>query len=91
MKCELCEESDQSLIEVLFEYPVCSVCSSKMGLFRDKTIARYIKEFELKKRKDPEELSFEEEMERRLEYIEKDYIKKKIKLNYILDRIKDLK
>ena len=34
--------------------------------------------------------TFKEEMEYRLDLIERDYIKKKIKLKYILDRIEDI-
>lgn len=68
--------------EELYGYLVCDACRKKMGLFTDKTIARWVSE---NKGGKP---ALEEEMRRRLEFIETDYVKKKIKLMHVMDRLK---
>ena len=65
---------------LIFEYIICDSCKKKLGLFTDKKLKEYIK-------KDP---NFKKEINRRLDFIEKDYIKKKIKLLYIKERLKHI-
>ena len=86
--CYKCNEKNPAELQDMFGYTICSSCRSKMGLYQDKTLKKYVKSFEEAKKLDPGHLSFEEEMLRRLEIVEKDYISKKIKLQYILDRIR---
>ena len=50
---------------------------------KDETIQKWIKSYKSKK-------AFEEEMCRRLDIVEKDYVAKKDKLQYILKRLKDM-
>ena len=57
----------------------------RLGLFTDKTIKKYVLQHKKKKR------SFEEEIDYRLDYIDKDFKKKRIKLLYIKDRLKHIK
>jgi len=66
-------------VVVMYGYSICESCKKKMGLFTDKKIEEY-------KKNDP---SFKEDMIRRLGVVEKDYIKKKIKLLYILNKLKE--
>ncbi len=63
---------------------VCDSCKSRLGLFTDETIKKHISLYKAKGR------SYEEEIARRLDFIEKDFIKKKIKLLHIQERLKEL-
>ena len=64
----------------MYGYRICGSCKKKLRLFDDKTILRYLKENK----------GFEEEMRSRIDLLSKDYKKKKIKLLYILERIKKI-
>ena len=70
----------------LYGYTICDSCKSKLRLLTDDKIKEYIKLYKKSKKH-----SFEKEIRYRLDFIEKDYIKKKIKLLYILERLKYLK
>ena len=65
----------------LYNYPICDSCKSKLKLFSDETIKKYYL-------KDPEK--FSKEIQRRLEFIDKDYIKKRIKLLHVQEQLKHL-
>ena len=71
--------------EEFYGYYICESCKSNLKLFTDFKIMKYIAEYN-----EDKERTFKEEMEYRLDFVEKDYIKKKIKLKYILDRIKEI-
>ncbi len=71
----------------LHGYTICTTCRSKLGLLTDKTIKRHLKSFEKAKAIDPNKLTYEEEIRRRVEYLEKDYISKRIKLFHVLERL----
>lgn len=81
--CFSCE-SDQG-ISIMFGYPICEKCESKMGLFKDNTIKRQAADYRKNKKR-----TYEEEIDYRLDFIEKDYIRKKIKLLYIQERLKHI-
>ena len=68
-----------------YGYPVCQECINDLGLLSDKTIAKHIELYNSTKKH-----SYSAEIKNRLDFIEKDCIKKKIKLNHILDRLQDL-
>lgn len=70
----------------MFGYSICESCKSNLGLFTDETIARHIADF----KEETGKLSYQDEIERRIEFIEKDFIKKKLKLQYILEKIKEI-
>ncbi len=76
-KCFNCEEKGTEL----FGYIVCETCKNKLRLFTEETTKKYYS-------KNPE--AFTEDIKNRLEIIEKDYIKKKIKLLHIQEQIKHL-
>lgn len=84
--CSLCDESDAKQIEIMYEYPICSNCIKKFRLHTDHSLNKYILDMDAQKKENPSNLTFREEMERRLELVEKEYIKKKVKIKYILDR-----
>ncbi len=65
-------------------FTVCDSCKSKLGLFTDETIKKHIALYKAKGR------SYEAEIARRLDFIEKDFAKKKIKLLHIQERLKEL-
>jgi len=67
----------------LFGYTICESCKSKLGLFTDETIKKHISLYQSTKNH-----SYEEEIRERLIFMEKDYIKKRIKLLNILERLK---
>lgn len=64
-------------------YIICPKCKKKLGLFTDKKIMHYIEEYESTK-----EHTFEEEILRRLDVLDKEFIKKRIKLLHILSRFR---
>jgi hypothetical protein len=76
-----CYNCGESTPNELFEYPICDLCISKLKLLTDKTIKKHYY-------KNPVE--FSNEIQRRLEFIEKDYITKKIKLLSVKDQLKNL-
>ena len=65
-------------------FTICDSCKSRLSLFTDETIKKHIALYTAKGR------SYEAEIARRLDFIEKDYIKKKIKLLHIQERLKEL-
>ena len=86
MKCVLCTESESTQIEVVYEYPVCKHCYSKIRLFSDHTIEKHIRDYSLRKNQDPDQPDYAEDIKNRLEFIERDFIRKKIKLLHLLER-----
>ncbi len=87
-QCFQCGETEESLLNNMFGYTICDPCKTKLGLFQDKTIKKYVSLFDKSKEADPDHLSYEGEVDFRLAYLEKDYIKKKIKLLHIKERLK---
>lgn len=69
--------------EKLFGYTICGTCKARLGLFTDETIRKHVSLYRSTKKH-----SYEEEIERRLVLMEKDYIKKRIKLLHIRERLK---
>jgi hypothetical protein len=70
----------------MFGYYICNLCKAKLGLFTDEKIKQHIALFA----DSTKNHSYLEEINYRLNFIEKDYIKKKIKLLHILDRIEHI-
>jgi len=77
-KCFNCGKEGKNM----YGYSICDGCKSKLRLFTDKTIERY-------NSKNPQK--FPEEIQRRLNSVEKDYIKKRIKLLHIQEQLKNKK
>lgn len=89
--CYKCGQNQVENLNDMFGFIICSSCKSKMGLFQDNTLKRYVKSFAESKKLDPDQPTFEEEISNRLAKVEKDYISKKIKLLYLLERLGQLK
>ncbi len=81
-KCFDCGEKGADL----YGHIVCDECKSSLGLFKDETIKKHIAKYA----GSPSKPSYEEEIQERLEFLGKDYIKKRIKLLHVLDRLKQL-
>lgn len=62
-----------------YGYIICDSCKSKLRLFSNDTIKRYNAE-------SPE--GFSKEIQKRLDFLNKDYIKKRIKLLHIQEQLK---
>lgn len=63
----------------LYGYTICDPCKTKLRLFTPEIIKKYnSKNLE----------GFSKEIERRLDYLDKEYVKKRIKLLHILDQLK---
>lgn len=69
-KCFNCGQNGKDL----YGYIICDSCKSNLRLFTNDTIQRYYTE-------SPE--NFPKEIQRRLAYLDTDYIKKRIKLLHI--------
>ena len=65
----------------LYGYTICDECKSKLGLLTDETINKHLMLYKKKNR------SYEDEIRRRLDFIDRDYKKKRIKLLYVLDML----
>ncbi len=79
--CVLCGSAGEEFCG----YIVCDACRSALGLFTDATIKKHMRLFE-----SGEDHSYEEEVRNRLDLMEKDYIRKRIKLLHIKERIENL-
>lgn len=71
----------------MYGYTICDLCKSKLGLFTDETIKKHIAFY----KKPAKKHSYSKEIRDRLIFLDKDYVKKRIKLLYIQERLKDIK
>ncbi|MBQ4820281.1 hypothetical protein [Aquimarina sp. MMG016] len=67
--------------DLLYSYSICDSCKAKLRLFKNHTIEKH-------NAKNPEK--FSNEIQRRLDFLDKDYIKKRIKLLHIQEQLKNL-
>ena len=81
--CSQCE-STQRVVN-LYGYFFCARCQTKLGLHTDKTILKNAGKYAQSK---PH--SYEVEVMQRLQCMEQDFIKKKVKLLHILSRLDEL-
>ncbi len=72
-KCFNCDRPGQEL----YGYPICDKCKESLRLFSDATI---------RKQMSTNPQGYISELVARLEVVESEYIKSKIKLNYLLER-----
>jgi hypothetical protein len=79
--CFQCGEKGENM----YGYIICDSCKSKLGLFTDETIKKYISLFKKTKKH-----SYEKEVQNKLDLLENIYIKKKIKLLSIQERFKQI-
>jgi hypothetical protein len=84
MKCFNCDSNADAQI---YGIPVCNSCESDLRLFTDDTINRQKMEYKGSKKY----ATYQEEISDRLILLKRDYLKKKIKLLHILERLDNLK
>ena len=84
MKCLNCgaETTNQR-----YQIAICPACEQDLRLFTDETIARQKAEY----KPSEEYATYNDEIADRLVFLEKDYLKKKIKLLHVLERLEHLK
>jgi len=80
--CFLCGDKGTDV----YGYTICDSCKSQLKLFSDDTIRRHISLYKKQKKT----RSYIEEIRYRLDFLEKDYIKKRLKLLHILERLKHI-
>ena len=85
--CYRCKEVDSSQLLTLHGYVICGSCQSKLRLFNDKTILNYIHKFDNPAMSNN---AYLEDVDSKLEIVERIYIDKKIKLKHIRKRIIEL-
>lgn len=84
MKCFNCT-SDTNFKK--YEIPICHSCESGLKLFTDDTIIRQKKEYKASENYS----SYQDEISHRIILLERDYLKKRIKLLHILERLDNFK
>lgn len=87
-KCDQSLESNEAI--QLFDYTICNPCKKDLGLLQDKTIEKHFKSFDASYNSKFDSKSYAEEIDHRLNYIEKYYISSKIKLLHIKERLEHL-
>jgi len=70
----------------MYGYTICGICKSKLRLPKNETIKKHTIIYKKSKK-----ISYEEKVQTTLVSLEKDYIKKRIKLLYIQEKLKDIK
>ncbi|KAB2859368.1 MAG: hypothetical protein F9K09_02435 [Flavobacteriales bacterium] len=70
-----------------YEIPICHSCETGLKLFTDDTIMRQKKEYKCSEKYS----SYLDEIAHRIILLENDYLKKKIKLLHVLERLANFK
>lgn len=78
---EACFDCGKNTKDLLYGYYICDSCKSKLRLFKKDTIKKH-------NTVNPE--NFSKEIQRRLNFLDKDYIKKRIKLLHVQEQLKNL-
>jgi DNA-directed RNA polymerase subunit RPC12/RpoP len=89
--CYRCGEKKETLLQPVYEFIICESCHSKIVLFKDETMIRHIRDLAEHGDMKKAYMDYKADLEKRLDFIEKDYITKRIKLLYLLDRLPGLK
>ena len=82
--CCQCEAGDR--LVSLYGYTFCERCEAKLGLHSDKTILKNADAFDRSK-----PISYEAEVVNRLQAMEKNFAKTRVKLLHILERLAELR
>ncbi len=89
-RCFQCGNTDTSEISNLYGYDVCNTCKPQLGLYKDDTIRKAISSYAKKQNAVPENPTYREEVDYRLNFMEEKYIKTRIKLLHIQARLKEI-
>lgn len=85
MKKTCCQCEATGPVDRVYGFDFCSLCRSQLGLHTDKTIQKNASLYRQAK-----SVAYEVEVLNRLHSMEKDYIKKRVKLLHILARLDEL-
>ena len=90
MRCFSCGSTNQSQIKSLYGYNVCDSCEPTLGLYKDNTIRKHIASYEKNREAVPENPTYAQEVDYRVEAMEEFYIRRRLKLLHIQSRLKEL-
>ena len=88
MHCFSCGSTNQSRIKNLYGYDICDSCEPTLGLYKDNTIRKHIASYEKNREAVPENPTYAQEVDYRVEAMEEDYIRRRLKLLHIRARLK---
>ena len=88
MRCFSCGNTKQSQIKNLFGHDVCDSCEPTLNLYKDHTIRKHITSYERKREAVPENPTYAQEVDYRVEGMEEVYIRRRLKLLHIQARLK---
>ena len=71
----------------LLGYPICQTCERRLVLMQDKTVLKHKNIFDAARKLDDNLPSYLENVEEALQQLERDYIRKRIKLLHIKERL----
>ena len=89
-ECFGCSNTNPIEITNLFGYDVCRSCKSILGLLKDDTIRKHIASYAKKQEAVPENPTYKEDVDYRLNFMEERYIKTRLKLLHIQERLKNI-
>jgi len=89
-RCFQCSYTNPKEISNLYGYDVCHSCKLKMGLLKDNTLRKHISSYEKVRETVPENPTYKEEVDYRLSFMEENYIRQRIKLLHIQERLKEI-
>lgn len=90
MQCFSCGNSNQEQVKDLYGYAVCDSCEPSLGLYKDHTIQKHVREFEKKRESVPENPTYAQEVDYRVNAMEEKYIRARLQLLHIQARLKEL-
>ena len=90
MRCFSCGSSNQSKIKDLYGYSVCESCEPTLGLYKDHTIRKAIADYDKKRESVPENPTYVQEVDFRVNQMEERYIRARLKLLHIQARLKEI-
>lgn len=89
-KCFSCSSQNKADLTSLYGYTVCADCTPGLGLYKDHTIEKHIRAFDKKRDEVPENSTYVQEVNHRLNTMEERYIRARIKLLHIQARLRHL-
>lgn len=89
-QCDQCGNKNAGQLVELFEYTVCQSCKAILGLLKDETIRKHVKRYAKAQEEVPENPSYANEVSYRIDILAENYIKTRIKLLHIQQRLQQM-
>ncbi|GJL65179.1 MAG: hypothetical protein NPIRA05_01500 [Nitrospirales bacterium] len=86
-QCFSCGNINQAALENLFGYEVCADCKPSLGFHKDATILKNAIAHDKKREQVPENSTYVQEVNHRLNSMEERYIRARLKLLHIQHRL----